>query len=300
MKSQGLLRLAFAFMILLSPMILKAQTVSAIKGQKALLDIGSMDLGSGDRVFSLDEAGKRRALLQVKQVKNGKAIADIVKGTPQVGHTLALSKKAATASADSSSDSESTSQSSRGRKATGGYGFTFALMMNEMKISNFDPTGSVFPGTYSFKMTGTNFGVGGFYDYRMTREWFVRAHGTFEMFDVKKSEDLAICDDATSTDCNAKFMQLGLYGTFNYVFSPSPFRSWAGAGGGVLLYASKESTVLDTNKFFFNTVLMVAGGFDYFLGRNTFIPVAFEYQTIPDKEAGVTSMVIRAGWGKTF
>lgn len=296
MKTTGLLQLALTLILFLSPLALKAQTVSAIKGQKALLDIGDMDLAAGDRVFTLDDAGKKRSLVQIRQIRNGKAVADIVKGSPVVGHTLALSKKAG----GSNSDASSSSRPIRGLKATGGYGYTFALMMNTMKISNFDPAGTVYPGTYNFEMTGTNFGVSGFYDYLLTREWFVRAHGAFEMFDVKKSAELAICDDANSTDCNAKFMQLGLYGTFNYVFTPAPLRWWAGAGGGILIYASKDSTVLDTNKFFFNTLLMAAGGFDYFLGRNTFIPVAFEYQMIPDKEAGVTSMVLRAGWGKTF
>lgn len=167
-----------------------------------------------------------------------------------------------------------------------------------MKISDFNygtPSQSA-----SFEMEGTNFGVGGFYDYPLMREWFVRAHGTLEMFDVSKKLGIAICDGETTTDCNANFLQVGLYGTLNYVFTPAPRRFWVGGGGGVLIYASKESTVLDTNKFFFNTVLLASAGMDYFLSNTTFIPVAFEYQMIPDKEAGVTSMVLRAGWGKTF
>lgn len=306
MRNAWWIFLGFIFVLMLFPLSLYAQTVSAVKGQKVLLDLGDMNVTSGDRIFTLDTENKRRALIQVRQVKNGKAVAEIIKGTPQVGHALALSKKAPTSRSNEnesdpySENNDSSSNTVHGIKATPGYGFTVSLLMNTMKISGFDPAGTTFPGTYGFSMTGTNFGVGGFYDFMMTRDWFVRGHGTFEMFDVKKSHSLAICDDVTSTDCNAKFMQLGGYGTMNYIFSPAPFRAWAGAGGGVLLYASKSSTVLDTNKFFFNTVLMAAGGFDYFIGRTTFIPVAFEYQMIPDKEAGVTSLVIRAGWGKTF
>ncbi|MFN9068780.1 MAG: hypothetical protein ACK5V3_16255, partial [Bdellovibrionales bacterium] len=79
-----------------------------------------------------------------------------------------------------------------------------------------------------------------------------------------------------------------------------PFRMYLGLGGGIFLYASKKSEVLDTNKFFFNSLLMGTFGFDYFMAKNSFIPVALEYQFIPDKEAGVSSIVLRAGWGKTF
>lgn len=280
-----------AWLFVLFPLAGFSQTVTAVKGNKALVEVGSLELAPGDRIFSLDENGKRKSLLQVRQVRNGKAVAEVVKGVPQVGHTLAMGRKA---SAGASGGTGSSGYASR--KSGQAYGFTAAIMMNTMKISNYTQNSQ----SYSFEMAGTNFGVGGFYDYPLTREWFVRGHGTFEMFDVKKSHATAICDNSTTTDCNAKFMQLGGYGTFNYIFSPMPFRTWAGAGGGILVYASKESTVLDTNKFFFNTVLMAAFGLDYFMNRSTFIPMAFEYQTIPDKEAGVTSMVIRAGWGKTF
>ena len=170
-------------------------------------------------------------------------------------------------------------------------------MMNTMKISSFNST---LYGTQSFEMAGTNFGAGMFYDYALGSSWFARGHGTFEMFDVSKKASLPFCKNNTSTDCNASFMQTGFYGTMNYVLKPGPARVWVGAGGGAFIYLSKESTVLKTSQFFFNTVIMAAAGVDYFTSQNTFIPIAFEYQMIPDKEAGVTSMVLRAGWGKTF
>lgn len=252
--------------------------------------MGSLELGPGDRVFTLDAGGKRHGLVQIRQVKNGKASGEVLKGKPEIGHGVAMGKKAG----GSSDGGETTA--GMGKRSGSAWGFSAAVMMSTMKISNYVQSST----SYSFDMAGTNFGVGGFYDYPVTRDWFVRGHGTVEMFDVKKKSALAICDNSTTTDCNAKFMQLGLYGTFNYIFSPAPFRFFAGGGGGALIYLSKESTVLDTNKFFFNTVLMATFGFDYFLSRTTFMPVAFEYQMIPDKEAGVTSMVLRAGWGKSF
>lgn len=274
-----------------------AQSVSTVKGSKVLVELGSMDLNPGDRVFALDEEGRRKALLEILQSRDGKAVAKIVKGSPQVGYTLAPAKKApARASSRKAAPPEET-QSYVPRKSGQAWGLTAAVMMNTMKISSYDQGGT----SYSFDMTGTNFGVGGFYDYPLTREFFVRAHGTFEMFDVQKKYPTAICNDLRTTDCNANFMQLGAYGSLNYVFSPAPYRFWAGGGGGVLLYASKESTVVDTNKLFFNTVLMAATGIDFFSSnRTTFFPVAFEYQMIPSKEAAVTSLVLRAGWGKSF
>lgn len=268
-----------------------AQTVVNTKEKKVLIDLGGASWNVGDKLFATDGQGKKKALMQIKQVKGNKAVAEIIKGSAAQGMSLIMAR-----AASSGGGSGSDSVVARGKRTGSAYGFSAAVMMNTMKISNF-VSGST---SYSFDMTGMNFGAGMFYDYPLSSSWFVRGHGTLEMFDVKKQLGVAICKGGTSTDCNASFMQTGFYGTFNYSLTPAPFRWWAGAGGGAVVYLSKTSTVLNTSKFFFNTVLMGAGGFDYYISRNTFIPVTFEYQMIPDKEAGVTSMVIRGGWGKSF
>lgn len=280
--------------ILFVSLLTHAQTITNVKGSKVLLEIGSEDWGSGDQIYALDEQGKKRGLIQIRQIKGNKAVGEITKGSAAQGMVLKLAKR----SAGGGSQSMETTSSApiRSMRTKGAWGFTASLMMNTMSISNFVQNGQ----SYSFKMEGMNFGGGLFYDYPLTNKWFVRGHGTLEMFDVKKQASTPICKAGTSTDCNASFMQLGGYGTFNYVFSPQPYRFWAGAGGGAMIYLSKESTVLNTSKFFFNTVLMGAAGFDWFTSQKTFIPLTLEYQMIPDKEAGVSSLVVRFGWGKTF
>ncbi|MFN8846303.1 MAG: hypothetical protein ACK5W9_05595 [Bdellovibrionales bacterium] len=265
----------------------KAQSVSKISGTRVLLELGEMTASTGDRLITVDANGKRKGLVQIRQIKGTKATADILKGKPEVGHTLTTPKKAPSKSMSEQADY------SRFRKK-GGWGLTGSLMMNTMKISNLTRNST----DYSFEMTGTNFGVGGFYDYSLNSSWWVRAHGTVEMFDVKTTK--SPCGVAPLTECAVQFTQIGGYGTFNYQIKPEPFRMYLGLGGGIFLYASKKSEVLDTNKFFFNSLLMGTFGFDYFMAKNSFIPVALEYQFIPDKEAGVSSIVLRAGWGKTF
>lgn len=269
---------------------LMAQTITNIKNKKVLIDLAGESWGAGDKVFTLDGQGKKRALVQIRQVRNGKAVGTILKGAVSRGMSVIMARKAGSSSSSSRSIM-------RGLRAGSAYGFTGSIMMNSMKVSNFNSNAY---GSHSFEMVGTNFGASMFYDYPLTTSWFVRGHGSLEMFDVSKKVNLPYCKSDTSTDCNATFLQTGFYGTFNLIFNPSPYRIWAGAGGGALVYLSKESTVLKTNSFFFNTVLMGAVGMDYFISRNTFIPVTFEYQMIPDKEAAVSSMVIRGGWGKTF
>ncbi len=269
-----------------------AQTIVNVKEKKVLIDLEGENLNPGDKFFAVDEAGKRKALLQIKQVKNGKAVAEILKGAAISGMAMVAAGKAHASARESSAGSIR-----RGPLVGSAYGFTGALMMNTMKISSFDTTNY---GSRSFEMVGTNFGASVFYDYPLSSNLFARGHGSLEMFDVKKKSSLPICKNETSTDCNATFLQTGFYGTFNLSLTPSPKRFWIGAGGGALIYLSKESTVLQTSRFFFNTMIMAAGGLDYFTSRNTFIPVTFEYQIIPDKEAGVTSLVLRAGWGRNF
>lgn len=283
--------LIFALTLLLTPLSF-SQTVTKISNGKVLLELGSMSLNPGDKVITVNAEGKRKSILQVRQIKNGKASADIVKGTPEVGHTLTAAKKsnAAASGGDMSSDSAYASQ----YRKKGGWGITGSMLMNTMKISNLTRNGT----DYSFEMTGSNFGLGGFYDYSLNQSWWVRAHGTVEMFDVKSTK--SPCGVAPLTDCTVQFTQIGAYGSFNFQFKPQPFRIYAGLGGGLLIYASKKSEVLDTNKFFFNSMLMGTLGFDYFIGAKSFIPVAFEYQMIPDKEAGVSTLAVRVGWGKSF
>jgi hypothetical protein len=270
-----------------------SQTVINVKNGKVLLDLGSLNVNSGDRVVTSNSEGKKKALLQIRQIKNGKATAEIVKGTPEAGHSFAMFKGAAKRPRQAVSKVEDYSQYATRKR--GGYGFTGSLAMNAMKISNLTRNGT----SYSFEMTGTNFGLGGFYDYSLNNSWLVRAHGTLEMFDVKATSG-GCGTTADLPECTVKFTQLGGYGTFNYIFSPQPYRAWAGVGGGLFIYLSKDASVLDTNKFFFNSMLMAAGGVDYFLNQTTFVPISLEYQMIPDKEAGVTSIVLRAGWGKSF
>ncbi len=267
-----------------------SQTVMNVKNGKVLLDLGSLNVNAGDRVVTSNSEGKKKSLLQIRQIKNGKATAEILKGTPEIGHTLAVFKGATKKTRQADND-----DSQYATRKKGGYGFTGSLAMNAMKISNLTREQKL----YSFEMTGTNFGLGGFYDYSLNNSWLVRAHGTLEMFDVKSTKNG--CGTAPGlSECTVKFTQLGTYGTFNYLFSPQPLRVWAGIGGGLFIYLSKDASVLDTNKFFYNSMLMAAGGVDYFMNQKTFVPISLEYQMIPDKQAGVTSLVLRAGWGKTF
>lgn len=271
---------------------LQAQTVVSIKNGKVLVDAGSVELSPGDSIVTLDGANKRRSILKIRQVRGTKATADIVKGQPAVGHTFIKPKRPTASRAQrAGGDNESASVGVSRKQA---YGFTGSLAMNSMKIPNFARNNT----TYSLSMEGTNFGVGGFYDYKLNEMFSARAHATLEMFDIKGTG--GDCSNPNIPQCTVKFTQLGAYGTINYQFTPAPYRFWAGGGGGIFVYLSKDSAVLDTDKFFFNSMLMAATGLDYSLNRTSFVPISLEYQMIPDKEAGVTALVLRAGWGMSF
>lgn len=259
-----------------------AQTIASVKNKKVLINTGGESWSTGDKVFAIDAQGKKRGLMQIRQVKGEKAVAQIIKGSASPGMAVILG-----ASAHSGSGS-----ANKGLRTGSAYGFTGALLMNTMKIQSYQGQ--------SVEMIGTNFGGGMFYDYPLTSSWFVRGNGVIEMFDVKKTLGVSICNSGQSKTCSTTFTQAGFYGTFNFVMNPSPFRVWAGAGGGAIVYLAKKSTIIKTDDIFFNTVLMAAFGLDYFTSKNTFIPISLEYQTVPDKEAPITTIAIRAGWGTTF
>ncbi|MFN9069077.1 MAG: hypothetical protein ACK5V3_17775, partial [Bdellovibrionales bacterium] len=95
----------------------KAQSVSKISGTRVLLELGEMTASTGDRLITVDANGKRKGLVQIRQIKGTKATADILKGKPEVGHTLTTPKKAPSKSMSEQADY------SRFRKK-GGWGLT--------------------------------------------------------------------------------------------------------------------------------------------------------------------------------
>lgn len=283
-----------------------AATISQVKGSRALINLEGADTAAGDEYFALNARHKKVAVLRIRQVKDGKAIAEVIKGKPEAGFSLqakasgnAESKeKPATNSPSSATEEESSSGSNRdvsySRTLKPSYGILGEYLMNSMQVSLKDALNR----RDTVSMSGSSFGVGGFYEYILTRDISLRLLGALEQFNVAGSTTITGCDSKTSTNCDTKIIYASAYGLGKYYFLQNKLRFWAGAGGGFLMAVSKSSTALDEGAISSNQVLTLALGGDWQLSRKSYIPFSLEYNYFPPSDTvKATNIALKFGYG---
>lgn len=293
-----------------------AASVTAVKNQKVLIDLSGASTSPGDEYFLVNPSGKKVAVIRIKQVKNNKALADILKGHADLGYTLQARAGESTPTPDRSSEKEqpeeksartntdkkhSNEEESAARDTTylrtlkNSYGLVGKLLMNSMTVDITDSLGG--KGTAS--MSGSSFGVGGFMDFIATPDIAVDVEGALEQYNVTGTTRLSSNGTpyANSTDYSTKITYLSAYGLGKYYFTKSKYRVWAGIGGGFLIAMSKSSNALNENNIATNQVANAAVGVDIQWNRKTYIPVTLEYTYFPPTSTvKATSIVLKAGW----
>lgn len=275
------------FLILLSfGLSAQAAKVINIKQNKALIDLEGDSFNPGDKLFAIDDQGKKKAILQVRQVKGGKAVADILKGSAQAQFTVTLAQSAG------SSARSGSSQPKGAMKANKAWGLTAGYAMNNMTAK---PSSNV-----SVDLSGSSFSVKAFYDMRLDGAISVRASTGYDSFVGSGTSGTAACSGSSSCDVNIGY--LGLDALVRYSFIESSYRVWAGAGLGFLLALSKSSNVLDTGKITTNQTILVSLGADIPVGKSgAFIPLQFDYALYPSNNTtSANQMIFRAGYGWSF
>ena len=263
----------------------EAATVKKIKGVKALLSLDGTEAKIDDQFFTVSATGKKRGLIQITSVKGDQAVANVVKGIPEVGQTLlAVSagspKKSKTAGQKKSSKASSASSNFKHMGLLGSY------LMNKMAV-NFTVGGT----NFSTAMTGTGFGLLGYYDYDYTNAFQLRAAGGIEQFQVAES-CLALAA------CNVSINYLSGYGIAKYNFINGATKVWAGGGLGLLYAISKASTVLDTALITSTYTITLSTGADFDMGRGSYLPVVLDYSMFPSSASVTASYIaLRVGWG---
>jgi outer membrane protein W len=288
-----------------------AASVTTVKGQKVLINLEGADSAPGDEFFLINpESQKKAAIIRVRQVKNGKAVADIVKGHAKVGFGLQAKGSSrmsaeppppeaedstATAAAVPSYDAGSSRDTGYLRVIKNSWGVLGAITMNTMNanISNTDVFGAVTKTSASMK--GNGFGAGGFYDYAFTPDMVGHASAMLEQFTSSGSADTAACKG--STNCEVNITYLSLYALGKYYFTKDKFRMWGGGGMGYLSALSKSSTALNESKISANQVLTLAFGGDYQMSRKNYIPISIEYNYFwPSADVTANQIILKAGW----
>lgn len=259
-----------------------AAKILSIKNGKALIDLEGEASAPGSLWVARDGAGKRRAIIEITQVKQGRAIAVIKKGNLGAGFSLERMQKPGSSSssmAASSSDSGSSRGSTGSDKSR--IGFLAGYSMNSMTAK---------PASGSIGLTGSSFSFVGFYQMQLDEKVYVKILAGYETL------------SASNETYNVDLGYLGITGQVEYKFyQGQSFDFWAGGGLGFLYAMNKSSNILDTAKISINQTIVGALGMDYRLGGGSFIPVQLSYSMFPDNSSSsATQIIIRGGWGRDF
>jgi hypothetical protein len=254
----------------------EAAKIVSIKNGKALLDLEGEDSPTGSMWMARDANGKKKAILEITQTKQGRAIAVVRKGTLEQGYTLEKTKGPSAAASTSAASSDSGSGSDKSR-----IGFLGGYSMNSMTAK---------PAGGSRTLAGSSFNLVGFYQMQLDRKIYVKLLAGYETLSVSDAQ------------YNVDLGYLGFTAQVEYKFyQGQSWDFWGGGGLGFLYAISKSSNILDTAKISINQTIVGAIGADYRLSNTSFIPLQLSYSIFPDNSnSSATQIIFRGGWGRDF
>ena len=296
----------FLFLLLsLAGFKIKADQVTQVKGQRALVEFDQTTTTPGEEFYTLDKEGNRKGLIKITQVKGKKALSEILKGKPEAGQTLtpkiAPSKQPPSTAAKPTRRTQKKIEEnddalivpiSEGASSWGGFGNVYMNSMSAKVVV-------AGPREVAVNLQGTSFGLGGFYDYRWSPDFALRGIGALDQYQLAGSTPLNDCENTTS--CTVSINYLSSYGIARYDFTQDRTRFWAGGGFGYLFALSKSSSILDTSQISTSLVYVGSVGADIQMSGKSFIPVQFDYVIFQGSgSVRSSSMVLRAGYGFYF
>jgi hypothetical protein len=265
-----------------------AAKIMSIKQNRVLLDLEGQDLQVGQKIFTVDSAGKKRSVIQITQVKNGKAVAEISKGTPSPDHKLQVIAQ----SGPPRNEAKIAEQKKHAPKTHDAWGLAAGFAMNSMKVKL---------SSTPVDLKGNSFSLKGFYQTKLDGAVSVKGSLGYESFKASGAVDSGVCGTSTTKDCNVDISYLGMDALIRYSFYDKTFNFWAGGGLALLFAISKDSNVLDTGKITTNQAIVGSVGVDYPMSKTTFIPMQLDYNLFPDNSStSANQIVIRVGYGMDF
>ncbi len=265
-----------------------AADITKVKGNKALINLDGLEAAEGDVFFAIDSNGKKKGLIKLDKVKGDKAIGMIAKGKAQVGWTLTKRGPKAAASDDS------VTPSSRKKDFSASNHDTFIGGMVGYGMDSAEVT--LDSGAVA-SLSGTGISAKGFFDYKLFPNIWFRGFGGIENFNGTGGN---VCGTGSST-CDVKIMYITFDFWGRYVFSDKEFRPWLGGGFTLLFPMSKSSTAIVETSITTTSTYGVGGGADWFISKDSFIPMSVEYQLFPSSNQAKASIIaLRVGYGMSF
>jgi hypothetical protein len=294
---------------LLGP-IAQAGEVQQIKGTKVLITLTDVEANVGTYLFIVNSEGKKIGIIQVKQIKNGRAIAELTKGRGEVGASVQGKSKATSAPTPSASESNDESEettaprSSSARKkislgVLGGMtSSSFAMDMGPTAATTVCPTGNC---RDAGSLSGTSYNLKFFGDYDLSKALTIRVASGLETLSAKGTIARSLCTGNTNS-CSVSINYLALEGGAHYNFLTGSTRAWIGLGYSFLIAMSTSTTIpnLSTSGGT-NQMILFGLGADFGLKKGAFIPLVLEYGMFPgSSDVKATSYFLRSGYGWAY
>jgi hypothetical protein len=302
--------------------VANAAKVLKVKNNKVLIGIedGDTDITVGGR-FIVMVGDKKRALIEIEQVKNGRAVGKVVKGQAEadgklvsIAQVLGGAKSPDKSVEEPKSDlesglqqSETTTKSTANKKTAGkkkkstkhsagllSPGISFGAVIGySLDTQNVTASNSAATATESLSMSGSGLSLKAFGDMPFSGPLSLMARLGFEQFSVTGSSSKS----SVKTDI--------LYGTadmlLRYNFGDGAFVPFVLGGLGLHLPLSKSSNVLNENLISMTTVFFLGGGLNYQLNDTSYVHTSLEYGFFPPSNDVKTNLIaIRAGMGFRF
>lgn len=284
----------------------QAIEIKQTKENKILLDLEDDTVEPDQKLYLLNASGKKIGIAQVIQVKNGKAIAIINKGTSRGATVVEIADGPIATNPDPDEDNSSSkknkplSSNNIYRLNSTKMSALLTLSMNSMNTKQTDGTLPT-PNQETVPLAGTSFGITGAIDYPFKNILILRGTLGYEPFNASGSSNFLSCDNLTSRDCNANIQYIsgGGYVRFNLTKSKNLF--WAGLGMNGKFPLSKSTTALKSDDIKFTMTYALGFGLDYYTSNKTYLPFSFDYQIFLNSDTVSANIImLRGGYGWAF
>ncbi len=272
----------------------EAATLIQIKNQKTLIDLEGHD-ASVDEIYDVVGATGKSGQIKIVQVKNGKAIGQIIAGSVAVGQKLRTNPNGPAAPrAVRKKDIVI-------RHDLMQFSILGKLMMNTITTKQKETV--PIERFETVTMNGTNIGITAALDYPLSSQYTFHGQLGLEPVVVKGTAQFNSCAGQTSKDCNVSINYLAGAGYLRYDFIKSKNTIWGAIGGTVKFPISKSSTALVSGDINLANSLGLMFGYDYNFDNKTYIPATFEYhysfntsETVPV----INQIALQLGYGWKF
>ena len=266
-----------------------ADAVQAVKDDRVLILLDDEDsLSPDDRVFSLDQDGKKKGIIKIEKVKGNKAFGRIQKGTVQKDMLIEHARGAPkTATAKSEKQKKSRSKGDHPLSI----GFLTGVGMDSMTVKLANAAAVV---VEELGMSGTGYSAKAMIDYNLMSYLGVRLTGGIEQMSVTGTSTNLVCDGGTACKTDITYFTLDAWA--RYAFIDKSTKVWAGVGAGIWLPSSKTTNTLDGSSIGTTSAIYIGGGADFALSDTSFIPVQVDYSMLPASDQVTASVIdIRIG-----